>query len=130
MAPHDDPSHDPERPAGSSSGAALAEVTNAIVRLHRIHYGKGPTRSKSYVVDDVLICVLRDVLTPGEKTLAEAGQDEQIRAHRLAFRDVMHEVFADAIEEILGRPVLGFTSQILVERELVIEVFVLGPEGG
>ena len=36
----------------------LAEVTNAIVRLHRQHYGKGPTRSKSYLLDDVLICVM------------------------------------------------------------------------
>jgi uncharacterized protein YbcI len=126
MAPHDDPARDPERPAGS----ALAEVTNAIVRLHRVHYGKGPTRSKSYLVDDVLICVLRDVLTPGERTLARAGQDEQIRAHRLAFRDVMHEVFREVIAEILRRPVLGFTSQILVEQETAVEVFVLGPEGG
>jgi uncharacterized protein YbcI len=126
MAPHDDPARDPERPAGS----ALAEVTNAIVRLHRVHYGKGPTRSKSYLVDDVLICVLRDVLTPGERTLARAGQDEQIRVHRLAFRDVMHEVFREVIAEILRRPVLGFTSQILVEQETAVEVFVLGPEGG
>ena len=48
----------------------LAEATNAIVSLHRQHYGKGPTRSKSFLLDDVLICAMQDVLTVVERTLA------------------------------------------------------------
>jgi hypothetical protein len=43
----------------------LAEVTNAIVRLHRQHYGKGPTRSKSYLLDVVIeMLVLEPVSSP------------------------------------------------------------------
>jgi uncharacterized protein YbcI len=103
----------------------LAEVTNAIVRLHRQHYGKGPTRSKSYLLDDVLICVMQDVLTAGERTLAEAGEQDHVRQTRLVFADAMRERFAEEVERIVGRRVLGFTSQILVTRDVVIEVFVL-----
>jgi uncharacterized protein YbcI len=105
----------------------LAEVTNAIVRLHRQHYGKGPTRSKSYLLDDVLICVMRDVLTTVERTLVEAGEDAMVRDTRFAFEVAMRDRFVDAVERVVGRKVLGFTSQILVTRDVAIEMFTLEP---
>lgn len=109
-------------------GPMLAEVTNAVVGLHRTHYGKGPTRSKSYLMDDVLICVMREVLTTVERTLIEAGEVERVRDTRLAFQDAMQDVFKAAVEQILGRRVLGYTSQVLVDEAVAIELFVLGPE--
>jgi uncharacterized protein YbcI len=108
-------------------GPVLAEVTNAVVQLHSQHYGKGPTRSKSYLLDDVLVCVMGDVFTPVERTLIKAGEEAQVRDTRLAFQDAMQDHFTEAIERIVGRTVLGFTSQVLVEQEVAIEVFVLEP---
>jgi uncharacterized protein YbcI len=105
----------------------LADVTNAIVRLHRRHFGKGPTRSKSYLLDDVLICVMQDVLTAVERTLTEAGEQDHVRHTRLAFADAMRDRFAEEVERVSGRRVLGFTSQILVTRDVAIEMFVLEP---
>src|SRR5918999_3094810 len=117
-----------DQPGGSRPlGPLLAAVTNAVVRLHRIHYGKGPTRSKSYLMDDVLICVMGDVLTTVERTLIEAGEVDRVRDTRLAFQDAMQDVFKGAVEEILGRPVLGYTSQVLVDEAVAVELFVLGP---
>lgn len=122
-------SHEPpsDPPGAPGLGPLLAEVTNAVVRLHRTHYGKGPTRSKSYLLDDVLICVMRDVFTPVERTLIEAGEPDKVRQTRLAFQDAMHHVFKDAIEGITRRSVRGFTSQVLVDQDVAIEVFVLDP---
>jgi uncharacterized protein YbcI len=121
---HSVTAHRPESPA---LGPILAEVTNAIVRLHRQHYGKGPTRSKSYLLDDVLICVMQDVLTVVERTLAEAGEQEQVRDTRLVFADAMRDRFTVEVERIVGRRVLGFTSQVLVTRDVAIEMFLLNP---
>jgi uncharacterized protein YbcI len=115
------------RPESASHGPMLAQVTNAIVRLHRQHYGKGPTRSKSYLMDDVLICVMQDVLTVGERTLAEAGNHDHVRTTRLAYADALRDRFAEEVERIVGRRVLGFTSQILVTRDVAIEMFALEP---
>ena len=111
-------------------GALLAEVTNAVVQLHRSHYGKGPTRSKSYLLDDVLICVMSDVFTTVERTLIDAGEVDKVRQTRLAFEEAMRDRFAEAIEEIVGRRVLGFTSQVLVDRDVAIQLFVLEPASG
>jgi uncharacterized protein YbcI len=104
----------------------LAEVTNAIVHLHREHFGKGPTRSKSYLLDDVLICVMQDVLTVGERTLADAGDQDRVRDTRLAFADAMRDRFVAEVEGIVGRRVLGFASQVLVKRDVAVEMFLLG----
>jgi uncharacterized protein YbcI len=103
----------------------LADVTNAVVRLHRHHYGKGPTRSKSYLLDDVLICVMEDVLTAVERTLVESGRLALVRYTRLAFADAMGDRFAEEVERIVGRSVLGFTSQVLVTQDAAIEMFLL-----
>jgi uncharacterized protein YbcI len=111
-------------------GPQLAEVTNAVVQLHSSHYGKGPTRSKSYLLDDMLVCVMQDVFTTIERTLIDAGEDDKVRETRLAFQDAMRDRFTEAIERILGRRVLGFTSQVLVEENVAIEVFVLEPASG
>jgi uncharacterized protein YbcI len=106
-------------------GPVLAEVTNAVVRLHSAHYGKGPTRSKSFLLGDVLICVMRDVFTTVERTLVEAGEQAMVRETRLAWQDAMRDRFIEAVEQIVGRRVLGLTSQVLTEQDVAIEVFLL-----
>jgi uncharacterized protein YbcI len=114
-------------PHPSALGPQLAEVTNAIVRLQRRHYGKGPTRSKSFLLDDVLVCISRDVLTTVERTLVEAGEHSKVRETRLAYEDAMRERFVAEVERVLERRVLGFSSQVLVTRDVAIEMFVLEP---
>ena len=42
----------------------LAEITNRIVSLARKHYGRGPIKAKTYVLDDPVVCVLTDVASP------------------------------------------------------------------
>jgi uncharacterized protein YbcI len=111
----------------SLPGPVLAEVTNVVVRMYRERYGKGPTRSKSYILDDVLICVMRDVLTTVERTLVGAGEHAKVRDTRFAFEDAMRDRFVEAVERIVGRRVLGFTSQILVTKDVAVEMFVLEP---
>jgi uncharacterized protein YbcI len=115
------------RQESAALGPVLADVTNAVVRLHRRHYGKGPTRSKSYLLDDSLICVMQDVLTAVERTLVESGQLALVRDTRLGFADAMRDRFAEEVERIVGRRVLGFTSQVLVTQDAAIEIFLLEP---
>jgi uncharacterized protein YbcI len=120
----------PDPRSAAQVGPLLAEVTNAVVQLHRTHYGKGPTRSKSYLMDDVLVCVMRDVFTTVERTLVEAGEHDKVRDTRLAFQDAMSDRFTEAVERITRRRVVGFTSQVLVDRGIAIEVFLLSPREG
>jgi uncharacterized protein YbcI len=109
-------------------GDELAEITNGIVRLFREYYGRGPTRAKSYLLEDrYVVTVLRDTMTTVEKTLAENGHIDMVRNVRLTFQEAMAAEFKGVVERALGRRVESYHSQILVEPDVGFEFFLLEP---
>jgi uncharacterized protein YbcI len=107
-------------------GEELAQITNGIVRLFSEYYGRGPTRAKSYLLDDAyVVTVLRDTLTTVERTLAETGHGDQVRAVRLTFQEAMADTFMGVVEEALGRKVVSYHSQLLIDADMGFELFVL-----
>jgi uncharacterized protein YbcI len=107
------------------SGETLSRITSSIVGLYREHFGRGPTAAKTYALDDVVVCVLRDGLTVIEKTLFNGGKADTVRTMRAAFQDAVSHRFTGAIEELTGRKVRAFLSQAHVDPDLAIEVFFL-----
>src|SRR5437588_9916001 len=105
-------------------------VSNAIAGLHRTHYGRGATRTRTVIESDYVICFLEDVYTPVERTLIDAGRFDTVRATRNAFQDTMREKFSQAVEAAVGRKVVGFLSQVHVDPDLSIETFILEPDHG
>jgi uncharacterized protein YbcI len=107
-------------------GEELAEITNGIVKLFSEYYGRGPTRAKSYMLDDTyVVTVLRDTLTTVERTLAETGHGDQVRSVRLTFQEAMADEFMGVVERALGRGVAAYHSQLLISADLGFELFVL-----
>src|SRR3954451_8628714 len=62
----------------SARGAMLLAVSNAIVRLHKKYFGKGPTKARAYYDGDVITVVLRDVYTRAELTLLGGGREATV----------------------------------------------------
>jgi uncharacterized protein YbcI len=108
-------------------GPGLAEVTNTIVRLHTAHYGKGPTRARSYWAGDTLVCQMEETLTPVERTLVARGKGAAVHALRRSFQDAMETEFIGAVERITARSVRAYLSQVHLAPEVDIEVFVMEP---
>jgi uncharacterized protein YbcI len=112
--------------AESRPGEELAEVTNGIVRLFSEYYGRGPTRAKSYLLDDrYLVTILAETMTTVERTLADAGQAALVRNVRLTFQEAMADSFKGVVEGVLGRKVAAYHSQILVDPDVGFEFFLL-----
>ena len=107
------------------SGEVLAGISSGIVGLYREHFGKGPTKAKTYVLDDLVICVLRDGLTTVERTLFAKGKADSVREMRTAFQDAVADKFNAVVEDLTGRRVVAFMSQAHVNPDLAIEVFFL-----
>ena len=121
---------DQTQAAGSEGthGEELAQITNGIVRLFSEYYGRGPTRAKSYLLDDVyVVTALRDTLTTVERTLAETGHEDMVRNVRLTFQEALAETFMGVVEEALGRRVVAYHSQLLIDADIGFELFVLEP---
>lgn len=76
-----------------------------------------------------MIVFLEDIYTPVERTLIEAGQHGKVRDTRQAFQDAMTVPFSQAIEEVMGRKVIAFMSQVCFDPDMAAEIFVLEPNG-
>ena len=103
----------------------LADVSNAMVGLKKEFYGKGPTKAKTYINDNYVLCVLQGGLTRNEETLVAAGQEMLVREYRLRFQEAMADATTEAVERLTGCNVLGYHSQIVFNPEYAFEIFVL-----
>lgn len=109
----------------ASRGQLAAAISNAIVGIHSKHYGKGPTKAKTYLIDDTVVCVLQDVFTTVEHTLIDAGKGELVREVRVTFQYSMRDEFRNAIREITGREARSFMSQVDCDADMAVEFFLL-----
>ena len=109
----------------ASRGQLAAAISNAIVGIHSKHYGKGPTKAKTYLIDDTVVCVMQDVFTTVERTLIEANKGELVREVRTTFQYSLRHEFMDAIAEITGRRARAFMSQIDCDADMAVEFFLL-----
>jgi uncharacterized protein YbcI len=103
----------------------LSAICNEAAKLHREHFGRGPGAVKSYMVDDLVVCVLTDVFTPMEKTLIEKGRADLVRAIRAAHSAVVRETYMQRMAETIGRPVTNYESTISIGPDIVANIFIL-----
>jgi uncharacterized protein YbcI len=109
-------------------GAALSQISNAVVQILREYYGRGPTKAKTYLNDNYLLTVTEDLLTTVEQTLVNRGDEELVRTMRLKFQSVVAKRFISAVEEATGRTVLTYHSQVTFDPAMGFEIFVLEPD--
>jgi uncharacterized protein YbcI len=111
-------------------GVELAEVTKGMVSLHRRFYGKGPTKARTHMVDDTVVCILEGGFTTVERTLIDEHDVDAVLKVRRSFQSAMENHFTEVIEGVLGRKVIAYMSQIHADPDLAVEIFVLEPRHG
>ena len=130
------PTPDPTRAASSkrevaptsrSHGDTLTAISDGMVALLKEYYGHGPTRTKSYYADDLVVCVLRGGFSRVEQTLLEGGRGAAVIQQRMEFQELMRLRFEEVIESATGRRVIGFMSGNQQHPDMMCEVFILAP---
>jgi uncharacterized protein YbcI len=126
--------HDPQFPeSGATDGrtSILMEVSNAMVRLYKDQFGRGPTKSRTFWVGpDAMACLLEDTLSPAERNLAKMGQHQRLRDMRMYFQYASVREFCEPVERITGRKVRSFHSSVDTKADgLAVETFVFYPDG-
>ncbi len=106
-------------------GEKLAAVSNAIVAMFSECYGRGPTKAKTYAIDDYLFTVLEDLLTAVERTLVECGEEDLVRTVRLTFQEITSDRLTSEVARIVGRDVIAYHSQVTFHPPMGFEMFVL-----
>jgi uncharacterized protein YbcI len=111
-------------------GNTLQAVSNAMVKLHKEQFGRGPTNARSYFAGpDTLVCTLEDSLLPAEHAMVEMGEQQRVRESRMFLQVASQERFVEAVEELVSRKVRAFASAIDPDSGVVFEVFSFEPDG-
>src|SRR4030081_3225069 len=93
-----------------TSGLMGAAISNSMVGLLHRYTGRGPTKSRTTIGEDVIVCVMGATLTKGEQSLVDDNQREVVLQTRRAFQDAMRSDAIAAVEGLSGRRVLAFMS--------------------
>ena len=107
-------------------GEMRARIASRIGQLQSAYYGKGPTKTKAYITDDVVVVVLHETFTQAEKTLVDRGEQEAIKQIRRRFQQQMADEFKSIVEQATGRTVKTFLSETDLESDVSVEFFLLG----
>lgn len=108
-----------------SRGQLMLELSNAVVRIHKEYHGKGPTKARSHLSQDMLVVVLEGGYTHSEQMLLAAGHAKEVMQSRLAMQATTEPALRRAVEEILKRPVRSFMSAHDPTADVQVEVFLL-----
>lgn len=104
-------------------------ISTAAVQLLHEYTGRGPTKAKTLINDDVVTVLLTDTLTKGERKLVDSGRADRVLQLRHDYQLAMREDLIAVVERQLDRKVLAFMSQNHIDPDLAVEVFVLQPDG-
>lgn len=128
MTAEDGTVRDSELGEGRALGAVTAAISNAIVQLVRDYTGRGPTKVRTTIRDNVVLVMLEDTLTKGEQSLVTAGELTTVLDLRHTFQKAMRVAAIEAVEQLTGVKVIAMMSANHVKPDLGAEIFVLeGP---
>jgi uncharacterized protein YbcI len=120
----------PDLQDNPARGALVSQLSREIVQLHARLYGRGPTKARSYLQADYAVCILEEIFTTAERTLIEAGSGDHVSDTRKKFQEAVKDEFIGVVEQITGRPVRVFLSQVDVETNLALEFFIFADAQG
>jgi uncharacterized protein YbcI len=109
-------------------GMELQELTNAMVRLYKVLFGRGPTKARTdYAGPDILVATIENSLTPAERNMLALDEHQRVREIRMFFQHASEREFTQTVEEITGRKVWAFVSGMDTNHDVSAEIFYLEP---
>jgi uncharacterized protein YbcI len=108
-----------------SLGGMRSAISAGLVRLFSEFYGRGPTKARTYITEDVVVTVLEETFTRAERTLIDRGEKDAIQQIRRRFQQEMQDDFTAVVEQATGRKVRAFLSETDLESDLSVEIFLL-----
>jgi uncharacterized protein YbcI len=105
-----------------------AAISKSVVHLLSEYTGRGPTKARTYINQDLITVVLRETLMKGERSLVQDGRVKLVLAIRKAYQNTMGPQLIAAVERHSGRRVFAFLSDNHIDPDIAIESFVLVPE--
>jgi uncharacterized protein YbcI len=106
-------------------GSLSASISNHVVRLFAEYTGRGPTRARTTIRDNVVVCITEDTMTKAERRLTQEGEGALVVTVRRRFQSTMRDDLVGGVELLTGLRVVAFLSDHDAGADMAAEVFVL-----
>lgn len=100
-------------------------ISAAMVELYAVFYEHDRTTATTYINDNIVVCVLENILTEGEDTLIAEGANGEVIDGRVAFQTDTQDEFTAEIERLTHRRVVAFLSASQTTPGIACELFFL-----
>lgn len=105
------------------------EISQAIIRFEKEFMGRGPLETKTYIIEDMVLVRLKNVLTPAEMKLSDSEERERGRYLIKQMRQELIErgrpLLDAVIKDILGLDVVSLHTDISAKTGERVIVFTL-----
>jgi len=99
-----------------TKGQLEAQISEAVIKFEKEFMGRGPLETKAYIIDDMVLVRLKNVLTQAELRLADNvnRQDgrELIKRIRITLLEQGRPLLESAIEKIIGAKIISLHTDI------------------
>lgn len=113
-------------PHTKTKGQIEAEISDAMVKLQREHTGRGPNQAHTYIIHDLVIVRMQEVLTPAERQLTGKPYGQSLVKQ---FHQQMHEIARSQLEAIIEEhtacKVLSIHSDVSTKTGEQMAIYVL-----
>jgi len=100
-------------------------ISAAMVELYAEHYHHDRTTATTYINENVVVCIMENILTASESGEIADGYSREVIDGRVAFQEHSEDEFTAAIERLTGRPVTAFMSANQTAPGVACELFFL-----
>jgi uncharacterized protein YbcI len=112
----------------TDDGQLATAIASMVVQVLRQYTGRGPTKSRTYLNDELISVVLQGTLSRAERALVADGKSDLVLSNRRAFQSIMRPELIAGIEELTGRTVIAFLSDNSIEPDVKVKSFILAPQ--
>ena len=117
----------PKATGSTSDGQLATAIASMVVQVLRQYTGRGPTKSRTYLNDELISVVLQGTLTRAERALVADGKSDLVLSNRRAFQRIMRSDLIAGVEALTGRTVIAFLSDDSIEPDIKVKSFLLAP---
>jgi uncharacterized protein YbcI len=111
---------------GALSGSRLTDaISAAMVELYAEFYAHSRTTATTYINDNIVVCVLENILSADETAQIGDGNSGAVIDGRVAFQAGAGDEFTSAIERLMHRSVTAFLSANQTAPGIACELFFL-----
>ncbi len=109
-----------------AKGELEDRISRALTQWEKEYLGRGPISVKTDIVRNMIIVLLKGILTPAEKNLARTLDGMlSIKRIRADLIESGNEVLKDLLQDLTGRSVVSFHTDVSTRTGERVIVFIM-----